>query len=134
MKLSTWEDVKYGDKALIDRETDEKSIDIYSYYGSIKAMVAHIPREISRNVYFFLKEENCRIDKTIHSVNYRPSPILTGGLEIPMVLNFKSLRYITHIKMKEFVTSLYSFDYVAKETQPSLSDEEEEINLLIEES
>ena len=35
--------------------------------------------------------------------------------------------------MKVFVTSLYSFDYVAKETEPSSSDEEEEINLPIQE-
>ena len=36
--------------------------------------------------------------------------------------------------MKEFVISLYSFDYVAKETEPSSSCENEEINLLIQES
>lgn len=37
--------------------------------------------------------------------------------------------------MKEFVTSLYSFDYVAKETEPaSSSDKEDEINLFIQES
>ena len=47
---------------------------------------------------------------------------------------FKSPRYITHIKMKEFVTSLYSFDYVAKETEPSSSNEEEEIHLLLQKS
>ena len=33
--------------------------------------------------------------------------------------------------MKEFITSLYSFDYVAKETRPPSSDEKEEINLLV---
>ena len=37
--------------------------------------------------------------------------------------------------MKEFVTSLYSFDYVAKETEPlSSSDKEDEINVFIQES
>lgn len=68
--------------------------------------VGHIPREISRHTYFFLKEEGGTIDGI---VQYRPSPIPAGGLEIPLLLTFKSRRYITHTKMKEFVTTLYSY-------------------------
>ena len=65
-------------------------------------------------------------------MDYRPSPIPAGGLEIPLVLNFKSSSYVTHMKMKEFVTSLYSYEFIAKETEPLSSDEE--IDLLIQES
>lgn len=36
--------------------------------------------------------------------------------------------------MKEFVTLLSTFDYVAKDTEPSSSGEEDKINLLIQES
>ena len=63
-KYTTWEDAKIGDKVLIELETDEKSKEIDPYCCSIKAMVGlpqqlktvgHIPREISRHVYFFLK-------------------------------------------------------------------------------
>ena len=36
--------------------------------------------------------------------------------------------------MKEFVTSFYSFDYITKKTEPSSSDEEDEINLHIQKS
>ena len=36
--------------------------------------------------------------------------------------------------MKEFVTSLFSFNFVAKGAEPSSSGKEEEINLLIQES
>lgn len=36
--------------------------------------------------------------------------------------------------MKKSVTSLFSFDFVAKEAEPSSSGKEEEINLLIQES
>ena len=36
--------------------------------------------------------------------------------------------------MKEFVTSLFSLDYIAKETEPSSSDEDKEINLIIQKS
>ena len=140
-KYTTWEDAKIGDKVLIELETDEKSKEIDPYCCSIKAMVGlpqqlktvgHIPREISRHVYFFLKEENGQIDGTVHSVDYRPSPIPAGGLEIPLVLNFKSSSYVTHMKMKEFVTLLYSYEFIAKETEPLSSDEE--IDLLIQES
>ena len=67
-------------------------------------------------------------------MNYRSSPIPAERLEISLILNFKSPRYITHIKVKEFVTSLYLFGYRAKETEPSSSDEEEEINLLTQKS
>ena len=117
---------------MIGLEKDEKSIEIDPYCCSTKAMVdrhqqlkavGHILRETSWLVYFFLKEESGQIDGTVHSVNYRPSPIPVGGLEIKLNLNFNSRRYITHIKMKEFLTWLYSFDYVAKITEPSSSDE-----------
>ena len=106
-------EAKYGDKVLIGLETDEKSIEIDPYYCSTKAMVdrphqlkavGHILRGTSRHVYLFLKEESDQIYATVHSVNYRPSPIPVGGLEIKLNLNFKSPRYISHIKMKEFVT------------------------------
>ena len=36
--------------------------------------------------------------------------------------------------MKEFITSFYSFDYVAKEMEPPSSHEDEKNNLLIQES
>ena len=55
--------------------------------------MGHIPREISRHVYLFLKEENDLIDGTVHSMNYRSSPIPAGGLKIPMIFNFKSSGY-----------------------------------------
>ena len=49
-----------------------------------------------------------------------------------MILNFKSTRYVTHKKMKEFVTSFYSYEY-KPQTETSPSDDEEEIDLIIEE-
>ena len=52
-------------------------------------LVAHIPREISRHVNFFLKEKSGQIDETVHSLNHRPFPIPAGRLEILLILNFK---------------------------------------------
>ena len=40
--------------------------------------------------------------------------IPAGGLEIPLKLTFKSPNFITHQKMKDFMTNLYSYDYEAK--------------------
>ena len=88
--------------------------------------------KIFRHVFSFFKEENGKIDGSVHSTNYRPSPIPAGGLEIPMILNFKSTRYLTHKKRKEFMTSLYSYEY-EPQTETSPSDDEEEIDLIIEE-
>ena len=96
--------------------------------------VGHIQREISRHVYFFLKEENGNIDGTVKSLEYRPSPIPAGGLKIPLTLKFKSPRYITHLKMKEFLSTLYSYDYNGNKEDENESSSDEEINLLIHES
>lgn len=71
------------------------------------------------------------------SIQYKPSPIPAGGLEIPLTLTFKSPRYVTHLKMKEFVSTLYSFEYdVNNGSNESESDEDvdEEINICIQES
>ena len=92
--------------------------------------MGHTPREISRYVFFFLKEENGKIEGSVHSTQYGCSPIPAGGLEIPLMLTFKSARYITHEKMKEFVTSLYSYEFHRKNTD---TDDEDEIDFIIEE-
>ena len=57
--------------------------------GESVVTVGHIPREISRHCYFFLKEEGGEINVNVFSTTYRPSPISLCGLEIPLVCNFK---------------------------------------------
>ena len=143
-KSTTWVEAKVGDKVRVEIETGEESKKIDPYCCAIKASVdqqvktvGHIPREISRHVYFFLKEENGSIDGSVKSIQYKPSPIPAGGLEIPLTLTFKSPRYATHLKMKEFVSTLYSFEYDVKNgSNESESDEDvdEEINICIQES
>ena len=76
--------------------------------------VGYVLREISRHIYFFLKEENGKVDGFVYSMQYQPSPIAAGGLEIPLKLTFKSPNFITHQKMKDFMTNLYMYDYKAK--------------------
>ena len=51
--------------------------------------VGHIPREISRYVYFFIKEEGGRVYGKLKSLKYKP-PITAGGLEVPLLLKFEA--------------------------------------------
>ena len=45
----------------------------------------HIPRKISRCVYFFIKQESGRVYETLKSLKYEAT-IFSGGLEIPRLL------------------------------------------------
>ena len=117
-------------KVLAEIESDKKSIEIDPYCCSIKTSVnqqiktvAHILREISRHVYFFLKDDHGHIDGTVKSIDYRSSPILVGGLEILLTLSFKCLRYITLTKMKEFMYTLYSLLQTRKNKKVPLKSE-----------
>ena len=84
------------------KQTESKKID--PYCCAIKAMVdirtrlktgGHVPREISRHIFFFLKEENRKVDGFVYSTQYQPSPIPTGGLKISLKLTYKSPNFIT---------------------------------------
>ena len=63
-KIVNWENVKAGKKVTIEIETNKKYIKIDPNCCAVKAMVGnppklatvcHIPREISKHVYFSLK-------------------------------------------------------------------------------
>ena len=136
----TWTYVKQGDSVSVEIETNEESKKVDPYSCAIKALVGqppklktvgHIPREISRHVFFFLKEENERIEGTVYSTKYRPSPIPAGSLEIPLMLTLKSTRFVTHQKMKDFMASLYSYEYEPQEIN-SKGEENDDINFIIE--
>ena len=43
--------------------------------------VGHIPREVLRHTYFYIKEEAGLIDGFVLSTCYRPSPILAADLK-----------------------------------------------------
>ena len=53
------------------------------------------------------------IDGSVLSTRYRRSPIPGGGLEIPLMMTFRNPSYITHQKMKDFMTKLYCYDHKA---------------------
>ena len=90
-KDTTWSNAKVGDEVKVEVETAPKSIAADPYSCAIKAKhsyfngwktVGHIPREISRYVYFFIKEEDGKVFGTLKSLKYKASPIPSGGLEL----------------------------------------------------
>ena len=104
-------------------ETDKESKKIDPQCCAVKAMVdipprlkpvGNVPRKISGHIFFFLKEENRKVDGFVYPTQYQPSPIPARGLEILCKLTFKSPNFITHKKMKDFMTNLYSYDYGTK--------------------
>ena len=72
----------------MELETDRKSLSTDSYACAIKAThsyfigwktVGHIPRELSRYVCFFIKEENEKVFGILKSLKYKKSPIPSGN-------------------------------------------------------
>ena len=120
-KSTTWENVNIGQESSVkleSLETNEDSKKIDSCCCAIKNMISrkletvgHMPREVSRYAYLYIKEEGVRIDGSDLSTRYRPSRIRSGGLEISLMMTFRSPRYITHQKMKDFMTRLYFYDH-----------------------
>ena len=50
--------------------------------------MGYIPREISRHVYYIVKTVGGFVIDLVISTKYRPLPIASGGLEIPLLLKF----------------------------------------------
>ena len=91
-KETSWSNAKVGDEVKVEIETsDPYSCAItakHDYFVGWKT-VGHIPREISRYVYFFIKQEGGKVNRKLNSLNYKASPIPSGGLEVPLSLKFK---------------------------------------------
>ena len=80
------------------------------YFNNWKT-VGHIPREISRYVYFSIKEENGNVSGTLKSLKYKLSQIPSRGLEVPLLLTFSAKDKWVVDTMEEFVLNFYSYEY-----------------------
>ena len=94
---TVWQTPKKGQKLFAKREEDEEAllVDEYSVAWMMKSkarlvadVVGHVPQEISRFVYFFLKHGGS-VDATVELEKYRQSPIAKGGLEIILKATFR---------------------------------------------
>ena len=78
-------------------ETKKFSLEVDPYTCAIKIKnrffdslitVGHIPREISWYLHLFIKTKDGKVIGHAKSLTYRPSPIPSGGLELPLQLTF----------------------------------------------
>ena len=132
-KETTWNNVKQGDSVRVDLETNKLSKNFHPYafvicmknqFFNLQKTVGHIPREISRHVYYFIKTKGGFVNSSVISTKYRPSPIPSGGLEIPLLLKFLCSEQDTFEKMKKSFDSLYDF-YCSGVNDKESSDKEE---------
>ena len=98
-KETTWSNTKVNKKVKIEIKTNQSLIAIDPHACAVKAkekyfdgwkIVGHVPREILRYIYFFIRTENGKITGNVESLKYKPSPIPCGGLEITLQLTFSS--------------------------------------------
>ena len=92
-KNTSWTNAKVGEKVTVEMETKKSSLEVDPYACAIKIKnrffdslitVGHIPREISQHVHFFIKTVGDKVIGHVKSLTYRPSPIPSGDLEIPL--------------------------------------------------
>ena len=135
---SNWKNVKAGYRVKVEKETSatSKSIDPYACAIKIKnrffenwITVGHIPKEISRHCYFFMKEGG-EISGYLVSTNYKPSPIPAGGLEVPLLLTFSVKNEQIFEQMKEFVTTLYDYEYKGMNEDESKDEDSDDENVI----
>ena len=100
-KNLAWSNAKRGDFVTVEIETYKESKKIDPYCCTIKAMVDIPPRlktvrhvliEISMHIFFFLKEENGKVDGFIYFTKYQKSPIPAGGttwLQLLLVIVYR---------------------------------------------
>ena len=103
-KNTALENANIGQEISVQLETNEDSKKINPHCCAIKTMVSgkleivrHIPREVSRYTYFYIKEEWGSIDGSVFSTRYHPSPISSGGFGIPLTM-FLETQGISHIR------------------------------------
>ena len=89
---ATWKNAVGNEEVTVTIESNETSKQVNPCCCAIQIKsgenvltVGHITREISQHCYFFLKEEVGEINGNVFSTTYRPSPIPSGSLEIPLV-------------------------------------------------
>ena len=101
--MTVWTDAQAGDKITVEVETNGHSKAIDPYCCIIKALVGPLQNMETvvhiQNTFFFLTDEGGTVDGTVLSTRYQPSPIPAGGLEIPLLLTFRCLKYTIHEKM-----------------------------------
>jgi len=108
---TTWRNISLHQQVGVAKETNELSIEKDPYCCKITitrvdrigpVTVGHIPRELSRFVFYFLHEGGS-VFGTVAGIAPNISPIPEGGLEIPILMHFTHRNMIILEKMNSFV-------------------------------
>ena len=114
---NTWKRPKKDEIVFAEKESSKTALehDPYSIAWKKKNkskitadVVGHVPKEISRAVFFFISRGGKVLDEM-----YYPSPIPKGGLEILLMVQFKiadeKRKYME--RLKEIITKNYTSDF-----------------------
>ena len=90
----------------------------------------HIPSEVSRHTYFYIKEEGGRSRRWLcFATCYCHSLIPSGALEIPLMMTFRNPVTITHQKMKDFMPKHYWSDHKLVTENVELDSDSDEFHI-----
>ena len=141
-KNTSWVNLKEGDKVQVELKTNKNSIRIDlnacairvkgKYFNATKT-VGQIPREISRHAYFLIKEDEGCFHGKVLPVKYSPSPMLSGGLQITLIIKFNCFKLVTFVKMKKFVSELCDYEFNGEAKIDESENEEEMLTMVIDE-
>ena len=117
---STWKRPKKNETVFAEKDTNKTALEIdpYSIAWTKKNKskltsdtVGHIPKEISRTVFFFISRGGKVVGKVLEEKCY-PSPIPKGGLKILLIAQFKiadeKRKYLE--RLKEMIANNYTAD------------------------
>ena len=107
-------------------ETKKSSLEVdpYAFAIKIKNRFFDSLLTVTWHVHFFIKTEGGKIIGHVKSLTYRPSPIPSGCLEIP--LTFTCDDKFTLDLMNGFVKSLYDWNYTGLVQDSNDEDDDEE--------
>ena len=125
----------WNDEVKVELETDVKSLSTDPYASAIKARhsyfvdwktVGYILREISGDVYFFIKEEHGKVFGTLKSLKYKVSPTPFEGLEVPLSLTFSRKEKWVVDTMEKFIQNFCTFEYSGNQSVETSDSEDKE--------
>lgn len=118
---NTWKRPKKNETVFAEKETNKTALedDPYSIAWKKKNnskitcdVVGHVPKEISRAVFYFMSRGGKVIGQVLEEQCY-PSPIPKGGLEILLMVKFKiadeNRKYME--RLKEIISTNYNVDF-----------------------
>ena len=141
---TSWNQIYVNQAVVVHKEKNIVSLQIDPYCCAITitridkigpVTIGHIPREISRFVYFFYHEQGA-ISGTVVATEPRISPIPEGGLEFKLLLNFthpveRILKRMKELFVKQFSRLEDTFELSSRDEEDENEDNTYDDNVII---